>query len=177
MRSCPDPLRVTEPLNIRRAGPLSEGVTSIVPLLVIKPEKVAAAPGGTLTFAPEGMVKPAGALIVPPDQVELLTVSGPLPVKVPSLCVQGPLSTDAAASDNDPADSDSVVVLPVCRLWTASALVEEWVTEMPAVVIVTSSPLPGTTPPLQLAPVSQSPPMGLVQLIEAGARRSSSLSR
>src|ERR1700722_20243378 len=48
---------------------------------------------------------------------------------------------------------------------------------LPATLIMAVSFAPGTTPPVQLAAVSQSPPAGLSQLIVAGASRSSSNSQ
>jgi hypothetical protein len=116
------------------------------------------------------------ALSVPPDDVPtrvapLVNEIGP-PASVPPLSVTESLNVDAAATDRLPPESviGSLLVMLLTKSDAEKLCVMGFETAM---LIMTSSLTVGIAPLDQLAGVSQSPPLGLIQETDMSLRVSS----
>src|SRR5262249_26579919 len=88
-----------------------------------------------------------------------------------------PLLTSVPAIWNVPLPRLMGAFAVTLRLLIESVMFCEWVIGLATAMLITASSAgPGLTPPCQLAPVSQSPPLAFPQEIIAGAMRSSSAS-
>ncbi len=147
-------------------------VCKIVPVLVSVPAK-------SSLLAPERvsvpeLVMPPGALIVPPlHWLAPAKVNDPLAVSVPELNVKAVLMEEVAPTVSTPLDKtkDS----SACKLSIELPLVRMVMVGLAKPrLITTSSPVPGTEPPLQLPLTSQKPSLSVAQETVAGAARNSS---
>ena len=142
----------------------------------LRTSEVAAALG-----SPRARVAAAGMESVPPPEIvppvqlmEPLTVSAPEVLNVPPPIARLPDIAQLEAIASKPFERSRVASLAeIVRLLTESEAVNECVTVIPEMSIIASSDGPGSTPLLQLAGVSQSPPAGLTQVSVARRVRAS----
>ena len=146
------------------------------PLRVAGPELKNKPPSRTpllILTAPVALV--LGLANVPPVQVRAPAKIKPeLSARVPPVRLNEPSIVERPSIERLPFEMDTVSALDTVRLLTESGSFWEWVTVIPGETsMVTSSDAPGTMPPLQFEPVSQSPPAGLLHCTLESRVRSS----